>query len=101
MSSSNPNLAKIEKGVDLLLEKISSLSLLVKNQEERIDLLNSENKKLQTEISILEAEEIRLKAEIQQKTATSAPDVFDKSTYNQKINDLVKEINSCISLLNK
>lgn len=101
MSSSNPNLAKIEKGVDLLLEKISSLSILVKNQEERIDLLNSENKKLQTEISILEAEEIRLKAEIQQKTATSAPDVFDKSTYNQKINDLVKEINSCISLLNK
>ncbi|MFD1551222.1 hypothetical protein DNU06_13120 [Putridiphycobacter roseus] len=101
MSSSNPNLAKIEIGVDLLLDKISSLSLLVKNQEERIDLLNADNVKLRSEINGLEAEKVRLKAEIQSKANNSAPSVFDKSAYNQKINDLVKEINSCISLLNK
>lgn len=101
MSSSNPKLVEIENGVDLLLEKVGSLSSLVKDQAARIDLLNTELSEVTAQKEHLASENVALMAKIQSELSQSVPPVVDEAAYNQKINELVKEINQCISLLNK
>ncbi|MFK8046300.1 MAG: hypothetical protein AB8B72_12465 [Crocinitomicaceae bacterium] len=99
MSSSNPKLVELEKGVDLLLEKVKALTSVVNNQEERIDLLTNELSAVSSEKANLESENIALMAKVQAQLNESVPPLLDPDAYNQKINELVKEINSCISLL--
>ncbi len=101
MSSSNPKLVDLENGVDLLLKKISSLTSLVNDQEERIDLLTNELSTVSSHKAKLESENVALMAKIQSQLNQNGPQVVNQEAYNQKINELVKEINSCISLLNK
>lgn len=101
MSSSNPKLVALENGVDLLLERINSLTALVNDQSVRIDLLTKELGDISTEKANLESDNIALKAKLQSQINQSSAPVVDQAAYNQKINELVKEINNCISLLNK
>lgn len=100
MSSSSPKLVALENGVDLLLEKIISLTTLVNDQEERINLLTNELSAVSSQKVSLESENVALKAKLQSQLSQSNAPVVDQETYNRKINELVKEINSCISLLN-
>lgn len=100
MSSSNPKLVTLENGVDLLLEKIKSLTTLVSDQDERLDLLTNELSKVSSEKANADSENIALMAKIQSQSSQTGAPVVDQDAYNQKINELVKEINNCISLLN-
>lgn len=102
MSDSNSKILEIEQGLDHMIQKITALSDLVKNQEERIDMLTKSNDQFSAENTALKTENSRLQTELQ--AAQSAGDntpVVDEAAYNHKINELVKEINSCIALLNK
>jgi chromosome condensin MukBEF ATPase and DNA-binding subunit MukB len=102
MSSSNPKLVAIENGVDLLLKRINSLTALINDQGDRIDLLTNELSDTSDQRASLESENVALMAKIQGQLNQSSPaPIVDQEAYNQKINELVKEINSCISLLNK
>ena len=60
MSSSNSKLVDLENGVDLLLEKINSLTTLVKDQEERIDLLTNELSNISSQKAKIESENVAL-----------------------------------------
>ncbi|MFK8038837.1 MAG: hypothetical protein AB8B74_11140 [Crocinitomicaceae bacterium] len=100
MSSSSPKLVDLENGVDLLLKKIIALTTLVNDQEERIDLLTNELSEVSSQKAGLASENLALLAKVQAQLPQSNPAVVDQDAYNRKINELVKEINSCISLLN-
>lgn len=99
MSSSNPKLVALENGVDLLLKKINTLTALASDQEERIELLTNELSKISSEKASIASENIALMAKMQSQLNQTVPPVVDQEAYNQKINELIKEINGCISLL--
>ena len=103
MSNSNSKVLRIEEGVDQLIEKIDALSALVKNQEERIEMLTNQVNEFTSENERLADLNTALELKMQQTVFTPQTDDsgIDKAAYNHKINELVKEINACISLLNK
>ena len=103
MSILDSKVIEIENSVEQLITKTVSLSDIVKNQESKIELLSKEIKKLTSNNKELEdindALSLRLKSTESQ--SESKMQGFDNTTYNHQINELVKEINACISLLNK
>ncbi len=97
MSDSKELIVKLESGVDALIDKVSKLSLIVKNQEKKLEELEklTENYKV---------ENLRLTKEVedlQQKIQNNNSDSEQIGQYKSKINELVKEIDTCISLLNR
>ncbi len=97
MSDSKELIVKLERGVDALIDKVSKLSLIVKNQEKKLEELEQlkENYKV---------ENLRLTKEVedlQQKIQSNNSDSEQIGQYKTKINELVKEIDTCISLLNR
>jgi uncharacterized coiled-coil DUF342 family protein len=97
MSESKELINKLEEGVDALIDKVSKLSLIVKNQEEKIEELVLQNESLKNENLELTNKNKQLVDKIQ--VSHSGSDQL--SQYKSKINELVKEIDTCISLLNK
>ena len=100
MSSSGLKIIEIEKGIDLLLEKVSTLSTLVNTKENRIEELTAELDSLKVENKVLKTEKSDWINNSQFENKSTSPAVVDSEAYNQKIDDLVTEINNCISLLN-
>lgn len=97
MSDSKELIVKLENGVDALIDKVSKLSLIVKNQEKKLDELE----KLKENYKV---ENLRLTKEVedlQQKIQSNNSDSEQIGQYKSKINELVKEIDTCISLLNR
>ncbi len=103
MSNSNSKLSEIEQGIDQLVSKISSLNDLVKSQEEKIEMLTEKNNNFSEKNERLEILNQELEEKVKKTGESSGSDVpeIDTEAYNHKINELVKEINACISLLNK
>jgi len=103
MSNSNAKVLEIEQGVDQLVDKIGVLSDLVKDQEGRISVLIEqlgEATRNSEELAKLNAA-LETKLQMDSTAVSSDEEASDRSTHNHKINELVKEINTCISLLNK
>tara|TARA_B100000809_G_scaffold129593_1_gene127521 strand:- start:772 stop:1065 length:294 start_codon:yes stop_codon:yes gene_type:complete len=96
MSEANQLINKLEQGVDALLEKVSKLNDVVKNQEGEIQNLTRLSENYKEENSILNESVDRLKENIQDKNSDSER----IGQYKTRIKELVKEIDSCISLLN-
>lgn len=97
MSESKELINQLENGVDALIDKVSKLSLIAKNQEEKLEELKhlTENYKV---------ENLRLTKEVetlQEKIQANNSDSEQIGQYKTKINELVKEIDTCISLLNR
>jgi len=97
MSDSKELINKLESGVDALIDKVAKLSLIIKNQEQKLAELTrlTENYKV---------ENLRLTQEVeglQQKIQENNSDSEQIGQYKSKINELVKEIDTCISLLNR
>ncbi len=97
MSESKELINQLENGVDALIDKVSKLSLIAKSQEEKLEELKhlTENYKV---------ENLRLTKEVealQQKIQANNSGSEQIGQYKSKINELVKEIDTCISLLNR
>jgi len=97
MSEANLLIDKLEQGVDTLISKVSSLNELVKNQKDEISELNKTIDNYKEENLMLTENVSRLKLKLQ----TSNSDSEKIGQYKEKIDKLVNEIDSCISLLNR
>lgn len=96
MSEANQLIEKLEQGVDALLNKVSELSVVVENQKDKIDELTRLSENYKEENASLSDNVSRLKTKIQDSNSDSEK----IGQYKTRINELVKEIDSCISLLN-
>ena len=96
MSEANQLIKKLEQGVDTLITKVSSLSVVVKTQEDKIEELTRLSDNYKEENTGLNDSVNRLKVKIQ----NSNSDSEKIGQYKLRISELVKEIDSCISLLN-
>jgi DNA repair ATPase RecN len=97
MSDSKELISKLENGVDALLDKVTKLSLIVKNQEQKLDNFAKLNENYKVENLRLTQEVKDLQHKIQENNSDSE----QIGQYKSKINELVKEIDMCISLLNR
>lgn len=98
MPEINNLIIRLEDKIDALLERNGYLSSTLKNQETNIDKL-----KLEMETKNKTIEELSFELE-QSKQQIVKPTLENNNqnlvTYKDKINELVKEIDACISLLN-
>lgn len=96
MSEANQLINKLEEGVDALLKKVSKLNEIVRNQEGKIQELTRLSENYKEENNILNESVNRLKENLIDKNSDSEK----IGQYKTRIKELVKEIDSCISLLN-
>jgi predicted RNase H-like nuclease (RuvC/YqgF family) len=96
MSEANQLIEKLEQGVEALITKVAKLSVVVKNQEDKIVELTRLSENYKEENNSLNDNVNRLRAKVQ----NSNSDSEKIGLYKTRINELVKEIDSCISLLN-
>ncbi|HIP37027.1 MAG TPA: hypothetical protein EYG85_09250 [Crocinitomix sp.] len=97
MSNSKELIIKLERGVDALIDKVYKLSLIVKSQEQKLGDLTELVENYKTDNYRLTKEIEELQQKIQVKNSGSE----QIRQYKSKINELVKEIDTCISLLNR
>lgn len=97
MSNSKELIIKLERGVDALIDKVYKLSLIVKSQEQKLGDLTElvENYKADNYRLTKEIEELQRKIQVKNSGSEQI------RQYKSKINELVKEIDTCISLLNR
>lgn len=96
MSKANELIFKLEGGVDALIKKSSNLSVQVEELNSRIVGLNKQVEELEQQVVIQNNQNDVLKRRLE----SSNDDSADLDKYKLKINELVNEIDSCISLLN-
>jgi len=94
MSENNALILQLDNGVNALIEKVTKLTLIVKNQEDKISTLENEIAQYESTKVEMESEISRLKSQ----SLESDKQIINE--YKVKINELVKEIDNCISLLN-
>lgn len=91
-----------------LIEKLSEVSSLVKQLGSRVNELNSENEQLKTQLADalqkLKQQEVQI-TDLSEKQklitlAKSLPSDDSRKDVKLKINDMVREIDKCIALLN-
>lgn len=96
MSKANELIFKLEGGVDALIKKSSNLSVQVQKLSSTIDSLNEQVDELKQQVVMQNNQNDVLKRRLE----SSGDDSADLDKYKTKINELVNEIDSCISLLN-
>ncbi len=96
MSEANQLIKNLERGVELLIEKVTSLTEVVNNKDQKIEELKRLNQVYKTENDSLNEKITRLNTQVQESNSDSEK----IGQYKTRINELVNEIDSCISLLN-
>ena len=95
MSEANQLINKLEQGVDALILKVAGLNAVIKRQEVELLGLNDLNENLKSENTSLNERCESMQVKLQ----TSDSDNIGQ--YKSRISELVNEIDSCISLLNR